>query len=171
VRFEEFIAVPLDAVVEFRFPHHDETWRGWLVSGPYQVVCEGARTSTSCFVAHREPRAFDCVDIQLDPADWPYEEPPREDGEEYVRIPIVDVLGVHELPPERARPPQRKPPALRPEAAALPRHVIVIDEGRGLTPPAPGTPMLNNLQQVTSSIKLARRLRGVVRSVRWPRYR
>jgi len=136
------------------------------------MICEGASDPDhGCFVAHREPLAFHCVDIQVTSPDWPYEDPNPQYGTECALVPIADVLGVNELPPEHVSPSARKPQTLRPEDRALLNQAIFIDDGRGMTPLTPGTPAWDNLHHLTRSGKLPRRLREIVGRLRRLSYR
>lgn len=57
MRYEEFLAIPFGAVVEFRFPHHGATWRAWLASSPCDVVCAGGAGFGSVFRGPQRDRA------------------------------------------------------------------------------------------------------------------
>ena len=102
MQYEEFLAIPMAAVVEFRVTGDERTWEAWLASDPIPVQCEGGEESShDCFVVHTEPIAFYCVDLQIISANWPYEDSHSEYGRDFALVPIENVLGVVELQPEK----------------------------------------------------------------------
>ena len=100
--YEELLAIPNGAPVEFGVPDDDRTWQGWLASRPFEAMCEGGSVPDhGCIAVHTEPIAFQCVDIQITSADWPYEDPNPQYGTECALVPISRIIRVLEMhPPE-----------------------------------------------------------------------
>lgn len=97
--YAQFVQVPIGSTVEFRVSTDPRTWKGRIASDPISTACEGGPIAEhDCVLSHTEPIAFQCVDIQIESPDWPFEDSHPQYGIEFALVPVDNILSVIKTP-------------------------------------------------------------------------